>query len=107
MQEEETDNRNGDDDDDDEKDYDKKSDTAEDFSDITELAEDLQTAMQVCIISFFFCTQFLKSFFILFIQSAQRSASGIDFDDIEDVNPVNRVISDGCLDLEESKKSGR
>lgn len=31
----------------DNEDYDKKSDTAEDFSDITELAEDLQTAMQV------------------------------------------------------------
>lgn len=33
--------------DNDNEDYDKKSDTAEDFSDITELAEDLQTAMQV------------------------------------------------------------
>lgn len=33
--------------DDDNEDYDKKSDTAEDFSDINELAEDLQTAMQV------------------------------------------------------------
>lgn len=31
----------------DNEDYDKKSDTAEDFSDITELAEDLQVAMQV------------------------------------------------------------
>lgn len=31
----------------DNEDYDKKSDTAEDFSDITELADDLQTAMQV------------------------------------------------------------
>lgn len=31
----------------DNEDYDKKSDTAEDFSDITELAEDLQTIMQV------------------------------------------------------------
>lgn len=32
-------------------DYEKKSDTAEDFSDITELAEDLQTAMQVLILN--------------------------------------------------------
>lgn len=31
----------------DNEDYDKKSDTAEDFSDINELAEDVQTAMQV------------------------------------------------------------
>lgn len=43
---------NDDDDDsgsDDNHDYEKKSDTAVDFSDITELAEDLQTAMQVLV----------------------------------------------------------
>lgn len=43
-------NDDDDSDPDDNQDYEKKSDTAEDFSDITELAEDLQTAMQVLII---------------------------------------------------------
>lgn len=48
MHEQELENSDRDENDiNDNEDYDKKSDTAEDFSDITELAEDLQVAMQV------------------------------------------------------------
>lgn len=46
-QEDESKDDNEDSTNEDNEDYDKKSDTAEDFSDINELAEDLQTAMQV------------------------------------------------------------
>lgn len=49
MHDQELESREDDDDNaiNDNEDYDKKSDTAEDFSDINELADDLQTVMQV------------------------------------------------------------
>lgn len=48
MQDEESDDEIYDEDTTNNGDFEKKADTAEDFSDIKELAEDLQTASQVC-----------------------------------------------------------
>lgn len=72
----------------DDDDYEKKSDTAEDFSDITELAEDLQTAM-----------------------APERSTvdDGDDYEDIESAIPASTVKLDGDsndnVDSGESSKS--
>lgn len=51
MQDEESDDDMYDEDTTSNGDFEKKADTAEDFSDIKELAEDLQTPSQVCNIS--------------------------------------------------------
>lgn len=54
-------------------DYEKKSDTAIDFSEITELAEDLQTTMQ-----------------------AAKKENGDDYDDVEEAIPATKVSADAA-----------
>ena len=69
-----TDDNNGSDDD-----IDRKSDTAVDFSDINELAEDLQFLMQA---------------------ENPPASTGDDYDDIEDAIPVNKVQAEGVVKSE-------
>lgn len=56
-------------------DYDRKSENAVDYSDINELAEDLQTLMK----------------------PPEQKTSGDDYDDIEDAIPVNKVTADASV----------
>lgn len=70
-------------------DFDKKSDNAIDYSDINELAEDLQVLMQevnICI----------KKFHILKGTNLQsvKEKDDTNYDDIEDSIPVNKVSTD-------------
>lgn len=65
-------------------DYNKKADTAVDFSDIMELAEDLQTSMQ-----------------------AIKTDTGDDYDDVEESIPATKVTTDGgAVVKDETKSSG-
>lgn len=70
-----------DEDDDSDEDYEKKDDSAVDFSDITELAEDLQTTMQ-----------------------ATKVESGDDYDDVEDAIPATKVSVDNVASAKETDK---
>lgn len=90
MQEDENDDENKDDSlsrnnesNSDSDDYEKKSDTAEDFSDITELAEDIQITMQ---------------------PEKLTSKPGDDYDDIEAAIPASTVKID-LLQRNDSTKS--
>lgn len=78
-------------------DFDRKSDNAVDYSDINELAEDLQVLMQEVKV---FLLMFVMSVFdvcgLFLSQSAKERSSADDsnYDDIEDSIPVNKVSND-------------
>lgn len=63
-------------------DYEKKADSAVDFSDITELAEDLQTSMQ-----------------------AVKTETGDDYDDVEESIPASKVSADSGAVIKGEMKS--